>query len=70
LARKITGAGWLGSRFFGLKQTWPTALIFRQGSGQPERTAMPRADATRRSCAIYACKSSEEGHHAVRFLSQ
>ena len=66
LARKITGTGWSGSRFFGLKQTSPTALMFRQGSGQPKRTAMPRADATRRGCAIYTCKSSEEGHHAVQ----
>jgi hypothetical protein len=33
LARKITGTGWSGSRFFGLKQTWPTALKFLQGSG-------------------------------------
>ena len=28
---------------------------------QPERTAMPRADASRRRCAIYTRKSSEEG---------
>src|SRR5206468_11665582 len=28
---------------------------------QPEWTAMPRADASRRRCAIYTRKSSEEG---------
>src|SRR5437764_6597965 len=28
---------------------------------RPERTAMPRADASRRRCAIYTRKSSEEG---------
>src|SRR5580704_5448074 len=28
---------------------------------QPKRTAMPRADASRRRCAIYTRKSSEEG---------
>src|ERR1700739_1060705 len=28
---------------------------------QPERTAMPRADASRRRCAIYTRKSSDEG---------
>src|SRR5438445_11094739 len=28
---------------------------------QPERTTMPRADASRRRCAIYTRKSSEEG---------
>ena len=30
-------------------------------SVQPERTAMPRADASRKRCAIYTRKSSEEG---------
>src|ERR1700730_4201502 len=45
------------------RQEGPTALLSgpRGDHVQPERTAMPRADASRRRCAIYTRKSSEEG---------
>ena len=37
------------------------SLVLARDPIQPERTAMPRADAGRRRCAIYTRKSSEEG---------
>ena len=61
LARKITGTAWSGPLFFGVKQNRAAAPESPQGSGSPKRTAMPRDDASRKRCAIYTRKSSEEG---------
>jgi hypothetical protein len=61
LARKITGTAWSGPLFFELKPNRSAALGSSRDHVQPKRTAMPRADASHRRCAIYTRKSSEEG---------
>jgi hypothetical protein len=64
IARQITGTPWSGSLFFGLK---PNRSTPRRSSpilgpaGAPMAGAMPRSDASRKRCAIYTRKSSEEG---------
>src|SRR5580692_7433223 len=59
---KITGTAWSGPLFFGLKPNRSATL--RDYRGQPPsqwKSAMTRAEASRKRCAIYTRKSSEEG---------
>jgi DNA invertase Pin-like site-specific DNA recombinase len=70
VARTITGAHWSGPRFFGLRNPGPpprmVTVAERQRSssrrlGRDTVHAAPGAGPTRRRCAIYTRKSSEEG---------
>jgi hypothetical protein len=64
IARQITGTAWSGPLFFGLKPNGSTPAGRRQYWVQATlrwRAAMPQADPSRKRCAVYTRKSSEEG---------
>jgi hypothetical protein len=64
IARQITGTAWSGPLFFGLKPNGSTPAGRRQYWVQATlrwRAAMPQADPSRKRCAVYTSKSSEEG---------
>ena len=64
IARKITGTAWSGPLFFGLK---PNPSADRRSRKMPDPAGEPMegsdaaADPSRKRCAIYTRKSSEEG---------
>ena len=60
IARKITGAHWSGPRFFGLPTSAPgSRRRWRTPMAEPDKGS--RRSPTKRRCAIYTRKSTDEG---------